>query len=61
MTIHKDHDPTRTPAPAPSTAFPRNQEPKGRTHFGPPPSPHRPAQENIFNDDQHGQRVPKDS
>ena len=47
-------------APA-SKAFPENVEPKGRTHFGPAPSPHRPAQENIFNDDKHGRRVPKDS
>ena len=55
------HDPTRTPAPAPSRAFPENQKPKGRTHFGPQPTPHRPSVENIFNVDKFGTRTPKDS
>lgn len=42
------------------TAFPENTGPKGRTHFGPAPSPHRPAVENVFNTDKHGRRVPRD-
>ena len=62
MTIHKEnHETTSTPAPAPSKAFPENTEPRGRKHFGPAPSPHQPAKENIFNTDKHGRRVPKDS
>ena len=54
------HDPTRTPAPAPSKAFPENQEPKGRTHFGPAPSKPRPSVGNVLNTDRFGKRVPRD-
>ena len=62
MTIHKEnHETTHTPAPAPSTAFPANVEPKGRKIFGPAPSPHQPAKENVFNTDKFGTRAPKDS
>ena len=57
---HESHSPTRTPAPAPSKAFPANTEPKGKTIFGPQPTPHRPAAENIFNVDKHGKRAPRD-
>ena len=58
MADHENHDPTRTPAPAPSRAFPANTEPKGKTIFGPAPSKPRPAVENVFNDDKHGRRKP---
>ena len=58
MVDHENHETPSTPAPAPSKAFPANVEPKGRTHFGPQPTPHRPAVENVFNDDKHGRRKP---
>ena len=61
MADHENHDPTRTPAPAPSKAFPANVEPMGKTHFGPQPTPHRPAVSNPLNTDKFGRRKPRDT
>ena len=51
MTKHK-------PAPAPSTAFPENKEPRGATRFGPPPRAPQPTVANRFNSDPKGIRRP---
>lgn len=60
MTDHENHSPTRPPAPAPSRAFPKNTEPKGKTIFGPAPSKPRPTVGNVLNTDRFGKRVPRD-
>ena len=49
MTKHK-------PAPAPSTAFPKNVEPKGATRFGPAPRAPQATVKNRFNTDPKGRR-----
>ena len=63
MTDHfeNSHVPTPGGKSGASKAFPANAEPKGKTHFGPQPAPHRPAVENIFNTDKHGKRKPRDT
>lgn len=61
MTDHFENATVKTPsgkASGASKAFPANAEPKGKTHFGPQPTPHRPAVENVFNVDKHGKRKP---
>ena len=48
----------KRPAPKPSTAFPANVEPRGKTRFGPAPTTQKPPVQNIFNSDRHGKRPP---
>ena len=48
--------PVNSPAPAPSEAFPRNSELKGRVRSDPPPRAPRATVKNRFNTDQHGRR-----
>ena len=42
--------------PGPSTAFPKNVEPRGKQRFGPDPRAPQPPVKNIFNTDAKGTR-----
>ena len=48
----------RTPAPKPSKAFPANEEPRGKTRFGPTPRPAQKTTPNVYNTDPAGKAKP---